>query len=418
MSLDRELRDVLAERAERAQPPPANIDVLMAGGLARRRHRRQIVVATTALAILVAIAGGLAAGRGLGLWDTRADDPVDQHTPWVVGSTRVPWCLYGSPERIVGAGTPLSDSCSATLYPEGEGLWHQASSTILVTSRGSVYRVADGQLTRLGAGYDASGVVKMSHDGRYVAWITAEGELTDHEIGCPLTVYEVPSATEVARIVVPAPPGAVCSGVDGIDDLGRVYVTMSEEGSGAYEIWMYDPQTGESTQVTGIPAGTGEIPAEHLHIRYVTADGFAVFKDDYVSIEGVVDAEGRFVHQREVPVGRGLWSPDRSQFVEPRPEGVVVRPAADLASGEVLELPAQEFVPLDPMDLVTLQWESASSVLVSGPFASSGYRCDVRSGECRSLRRDGELALGNFWGHELPPTIRPCPGPGDPGRCQ
>ena len=47
--------------------------------------------------------------------------------------------------------------------------------------------------------------------------------------------------------------------------------------------------------------------------------------------------------KREVPVGRGLWSPDRSLVLEQRPEGVVVLPADDLTTPVVLDLPLDGF---------------------------------------------------------------------------
>jgi hypothetical protein len=119
-----------------------------------------------------------------------------------------------------------------------------------------------------------------------------------------------------------------------------------------------------------------------------------------VSVEGAVDAAGHFVRQREVPVGTGLWSPDRSLFVEQRPEGVVVRPAADLTTGVVLDVPGGR---LDPASLTIMQWESPRSVLLSRlPTAPPAYRCQARSGACEPLRHAGVLALGNLWGDAVP----------------
>jgi hypothetical protein len=71
MSLDRELRAVLAERAERCEVPVPDFHALRAGGMARRRrHRRRSVVAAAAAAVVVAV-GGLAA------WQAQTDPRSD-----------------------------------------------------------------------------------------------------------------------------------------------------------------------------------------------------------------------------------------------------------------------------------------------------------------------------------------------------
>ncbi len=115
------------------------------------------------------------------------------------------------------------------------------------------------------------------------------------------------------------------------------------------------------------------------------------------SLEGRVDVTGRFVAQREVPIGRGRWSPDRSLVVDQQPEGVVVR-SGDLTHRLALDLPPDLFAAreerLPEADLI---WESPTSVLaVSGLEAGSPvYSCDVRSGSCERVDRVGQPALGN-----------------------
>ena len=152
------------------------------------------------------------------------------------------------------------------------------------------------------------------------------------------------------------------------------------------------------------------VPAGHGVITYVTADGFAVqIAEDAISgpdyfasmplasLEGRVDDAGRFVPLREVPIGRGRWSPDRSLVADQQPEGVVVR-SADLARRLALDLPPDLFAARkERLPEVDLIWESPTSVLaVSGLEAGSPvYRCDVRSGSCEQVDRLGQPALGN-----------------------
>ncbi len=231
----------------------------------------------------------------------------------------------------------------------------------------------------------------------------------------PLEVYEVATATEVATTEVEADS---CGHLAGIDDLGRVYVTAADDRPGVLDVRMFDTRTREWTRVLDVPA-----PAGHGVVTYVTADGFAVQIAEHTtslpydsatrplaSLEGRVDTAGRFVPEREVPIGRGRWSPDRSLVVDQQPEGVVVR-SADLARRLALDLPPDLFAARqERLPEVDLLWESPTSVLaVSGLQAGSPvYRCDVRSGSCEHLDRLGHPALGNGaqpWGD--PTHVRP-----------
>jgi hypothetical protein len=331
----------------------------------------------------------------LELRDTRRTDvPIDQP---VRGTTRVPWCVPDPDDPdgadiIVGAGAPIKKWCN--------GLWHHASATILVAG-GTTYRVADGGLTPLGKGA-LSGAPVMSHDGRYAAWRLANCPTADRAVDPTLYIFEVATAREVARTDVPTTGFAIgpCSQsqVQGIDDLGRAYVELFDDEPGAHAIQMYDIRTGRWHRVHGIPPGTGEI-------TYVTGDGIAVSTSPEVgdrSVEGLVGVDGRFVRQREVPVGRGLWSPDRTFVVDEESDGLVVRPAADLINGVALDLPVDEAA-MKALWWHT-QWESPDSVLVQGsPVGEDGdrfYRCDARSGACQVMHRNGMMALANNvpWG--------------------
>ena len=259
-----------------------------------------------------------------------------------------------------------------------------------------MYRVADGRLTPLGTGGEA---VSMSHDGRLAASLGDSTGRTNCGL-LPLEVYEVATATQVASTEVET---VSCGHLAGIDDLGRVYVTVHDVDWGVLDVRMYDTRRHEWSQVVGVPTDGGGI-------TYVTADGFAVqIAEDVVSgpdfrasiplasLEGRVDAEGRFLPQREVPIGRGRWSPDRSLVADQQPEGVVVR-SADLTRRLALDLPRDLFAARpERLPEVDLIWESPTSLLaVSGLQAgSSVYRCDVRSGSCERVDRLGQPALGD-----------------------
>ena len=386
MSLDNELRDVLAAQAERRESPVPDLAALRAGGLARRRRRR-LALASSGLAILLVAAVGV----GLGLREARTTaDPAGR--PAGVGSTEVPWCVPdpSGGQLIVGEGAPIRTLCDAIHEAH---LWHHSGTTVLVSEGdGTVQRVADGRLTPLGTD---GGNVSMSHDGRLAAWLNCGVQ--------SLEVYEVATATRVATTEVEL---VLCGygHLAGIDDLGRVYVTMDQLQPGVLEVRMYDTRRREWSQVVGVPTDGGTV-------TYVTADGFAVQSDEVVvtapgygdilpvaSVEGRVDDAGRFVPQREVPIGRGRWSPDRSLVVDQQPEGVVVH-RADLTTPVVLDLPTAGFTATaDRLPNSDLLWESPTTILAVArdlPTGSLVYRCDVRTGSCQHVDRPGRPALGN-----------------------
>ena len=394
MSLDEEVRGVLLEVSDRHDPGAPDVEALVQGGRDRRRRRQNRgLVAVVAAVVLVAGIGAVAGLRGGG---APADRSAERPQPRVVRATTVPWCVPdrddpGGEELIVGAGAPIKTWCGYAA-PDGEGVhWHHAGRTLLVRSNG-VYLVADGRLAWLHV--TAYGNVVFSHDGRYAAWLVRRH--ADCR-GLELDVFDLASATPVARTVVPA---VDCSTVHGIDDLGRVYVDVD---GGAPEPRMYDVWAGRWTPVSGLPPGSGPI-------TYVTGRGFAVQREEHVvdadgyrdalpvaSVEGVVDGDGRFVDQRPVPIGRGTWSPDRSLVVDQQPEGVVVRPA-DLSSRVLLDLPGGRFrITSRHVPHTNVQWESPTTVLVStlDPTGQPSYRCNAVSGACTLLDREGEMALGN-----------------------
>ena len=138
MTLEGELRDVLAEEADRRDAPAPDLAALRAGGLNRRRRRRRLVVASSALAAVLCV--GVGVGLATGQWDTagRAAGPP------AGAASEVPWCVP-APDRAVeqlieGEGAPIATLCRSFRVAR---LWHHAGTTVLTLS-GTTYRVADG----------------------------------------------------------------------------------------------------------------------------------------------------------------------------------------------------------------------------------------------------------------------------------
>jgi hypothetical protein len=431
--------------------PPDADDAVIRQARRRARRRRLGYAAVLAVAALVGAAMVLGPPPTEGPPDSPpagADGPnelvgagaqrhvqaVEPAVAALFPSTGVPWCVPdpgdpGGAELIVGAGPPVRTWCSYNLMVRDldrrNYLFHTAGSTLLVNVREGVYRVADGRLTHLGP----TGVFvtpRISHDGRYAAMATARPRphvLRNAQCGeVTLSVVEIATADEVAVTRVPN-AGNTCVEVEGIDDAGRVYVTVRgpdgpphtvsslgpfggglpvEPLAGPYRSFdvgvpdtgtlMYDMRGG---WVKLAPTVNGHFPP----IAYVTADGLAISASQSgtsayvpgVSVEGVVDDTGRFTPQRRVPVVNGVWSPDRSYVAEGLPDdGVVVRPAADLTEPVVLDLPVDQFGPGS-----NIQWESATTLLIQSDQA---YRCQVRSGACEVVDGVGWMALGeNAW---------------------
>ena len=198
MTLDRELRDVLTEQADRREGPAPDLAALRAGGLTLRRRRSRLVMASSALAVLlcVGVGVGLAAGqRDIGATDLPAGPPLG-----VSAGSEVPWCVPAPDQEleqlIEGEGAPIRTLCRTFHVAQ---LWHHAGTTVL-TRNGTTYRVADGRLTPMGK---RTGDVRMSHDGRLAAWMGLSNGRTNCGV-LPLEVYEVATATAVATTEVEA----------------------------------------------------------------------------------------------------------------------------------------------------------------------------------------------------------------------
>jgi DNA-directed RNA polymerase specialized sigma24 family protein len=411
-----DLRTALVAAAENHHTPAPDPEGLVARGGARRRRRRR---GRLAVAIgVVCLAATAWAGQVVTLGSS--DDAGGQGSPRDAGAhvyrplpggavvTRIPWCVpdsgaVGAEELVVGEGRPVRAWCRWHGLNHLAGrvhLWHHAGSTLLVGSDGA--RVVVGGGLRALQSADVMGPVAFSHDGRLVAMITrAPMTCQGH-----LYVYDMAREGELAWTPVPREG---CGAAQGIDDLGRVYVTVDEDQSGLV-VLVYDVWTRKWTEVSGVPSGTSVYP-DAFGITYVTREGFAVQTAEHAismgdgfdalalsSQEGTVEAHGRFVPGRPTPVGNGLWSPNRSLVVDQRPEGVVVHRAGDLTHRRVLDLPTARFrARPDRLPHTNLQWLSDTALLVSStdPGLQPVYRCHARSGHCTRVRRVGEPALGN-----------------------
>ncbi|RYP86311.1 hypothetical protein EKO23_10210 [Nocardioides guangzhouensis] len=408
------VRAALRSAAGAHEAPVPDIDAMIERGAARTQQRRVLAAAIGTVVVAVAALGTVVAR------DARtpgARDPatrVDGGTLGAVESTGIPWCVPDpedphGPHLIVGEGAPIRAWCSW----EGPGhadrvnyLWHHAGSTLLVTTGGEdiAYRVAGGRLIRLGSG--VSGPPVFSHDGRYAAWPSVRRP------GCRGTVLNVADLATASPVVRSAIPTPDCAWLDGIDDRGRVYVTsVGSQTSVPLDVRLYRIATRRWTTVTGVPGLANGIPLYTSGITYVTADGFAAMTDwtfvgaadprhglALASVEGVVDAHGRFHRVRATPIGRGAWSPDRSRFAQQGLDGVEVRAEGVLDRVLMLDLPDDRFrATADTIPHTSLQWLSATSLLVASleEPPREPFLCDARSGVCEPVRAAGEPALAN-----------------------
>ena len=118
MTLEGELRDVLAEEADRRDAPAPDLAALRAGGLTRRRRRRRLVVASSALAAVLCV------GVGVGLATGQRDTAGRAAGPPPGAASEVPWCVpapgRGVEQLIEGEGH-RSPPCAAASASRGSG---------------------------------------------------------------------------------------------------------------------------------------------------------------------------------------------------------------------------------------------------------------------------------------------------------
>lgn len=386
MSLDAQLRATFRREAESRQESQLDVFAVMDGGLRRRRRAAHRRTAGAAVLSLVVAAAGVAS-----MWSgPRTTIPADdgsvpaQVSDLPVGPPpRVPHCSDGT--TIVGAGAPIASTCMPmTSY---------AGSTIGWDDE-AVYRVADGRLDPLSTRVQSSWFPALSHDGRFVAWVTASPEPA-------LLVYDVQTSRRLADVPMPTASGWTA----GIDAMGRVYFLAYQAGA---PIWMYDIATRRLIQVRGAP--------DHGSpgIRFVSFDGFGLdrgrFGEDRVtgrSEWGSVDGHGRFTSRGEVAVGWSSWSPDFSHLVQETAQGFWVQPTDDLDRHVTLRLPEQGLPTANPT------WETVETLLVTfhpratwdamlddetqGAFSTDEtyvLRCSASTGDC-------EVALEPGYGGDM-----------------
>ena len=97
---------------------------------------------------------------------------------------------------------------------------------------------------------------------------------------------------------------------------------------------------------------------------------------------------------RVIPLPATIELDPASNFAITAATAIVVRPADDLGTRVMLDLPSSL---VDDPTATNLQWESPATVLVStyAPTAGPAYRCDATTGDCGVVNRVGALAMGN-----------------------
>lgn len=378
---DRLLREVLAHEADRHDVPAFDPDSVVAGARARRRRRRALA-GGSAVAV-AAVAGVLAFSAGwLGV-DETALDVVPQgglhRVPGQVdpSAPRVPWCGWrpsdhGGDVLHVG-GAAFATPC--TYWNTGHRYLFYHAGRLVMSSPGTGIEVFLGdRFVKLSDSVQSD--LRISLDGRYLAWFEDDA----------LVIQDLDAGVRVARAVVPdelSGPTTPAT-LEGLDAERRAY-TLVEGGV----VWVLDGA--RWTRVRGLPQQW--IRSGNPEFSYVTPDGFAVPVRGG-SVEGRVTRDGEFEPVRTVPLGRAVWSPDRSHVVQLAREGFTAHSALDLRTTVPLD------VPVDPTDVPQVawdaQWESESTVLLTwavteGPNGEVDpatfviHRCSALTGDCRVL---------------------------------
>ena len=391
MSLDNELRDVLTAQAERREGPAPG----PRGPAGRRSDRGAVAggwsLASSGLAILLCVAVGVGLGPRGG---TRSDGgPRRVARPARV--TEVPWCVPdpSGGQLIEGEGAPIRTPVRrvprrAPLAPLRHHRAHQ---------RRQRHRAAGRRRSAHTAG-NRRWERSMSHDGRSPrGW---GDQLRRAITGGLRGARRPPGRDDGGRMVWG-------SGPPRRDRRPRSCLREPSDGRPACST------CGCTTPATASGPGRRRarpLGPRHRHVcdgrrvrgadrrGHVTAPGYGAILP-VASVEGRVDDTGRFVPQREVPIGRGRWSPGplpRRRSAAGGGRGAQCRPdhrrwsldlPRDLGSRATAGAAAE----------VDLIWESPTSVLaVERPSNRvTVYRCDVRSGSCEHVDRPGQPALGN-----------------------
>ena len=398
MNAGEQVRLALQRAAERQWTPPLDLQAVVDG--ARRRHRSArtlwsaVVLLLTGIGLAVAVARGTGTSYGgsavSGLRSATGLEPA-------LTATSVPYCTTGlagdGTELLHVGGRVVPASCLFRAPPHHHShtlLWHTARTTVMSTPDEVLWVDRQGSLMRLApVGAD---VVRISDDGRYVAW---RGLTSRRGPPCgDLEVYDGFSGGHVATSAVPV-DGMPCTDafVAGVDDRGRVYL---DRRNGTGGVTLYSVTTRTWAPVRGLPPGA-------WGVSYVTNAGVAVFTDGPRergglragrSIEGIVTDKGLFLNPREAPIGRAVWSGDHSHLVQLSPEGLVVQARRDLANPVLLALPSPDIRSIDGWDA---QWESPDSVLVQlwTPLGDHVFRCSAMTGVCSDASALGTVALSS-----------------------
>ena len=377
---DQLLRDALAHEAARHHVPGLDPVTIVAGAHARRRRQRAFVGGSAVAVAAVVGALALSVG-GLGA-DDAARDVVPQG-----GLRRVPVAVDPSAPTVPWCGWRPSDYAGDVLHVGGEAfetpctywnpghryLWYHAGRLVMSSPDGLEVFNGD-RFVKLSEA--APHLPRISLDGRYLAWFEDDA----------VAIHDFVAGARVARAIVPEElRGPTTATLEGVDADGRAYVLV---GHGV--VWVLDG--GRWIQVRGLPrewTRSSPFPG----ISYLTPNGFAVPVREG-SVVGRVTRNGEFQPLRTVPLGRAVWSPDRSHVVQLAREGFTAHSALDLGTTVPLK------VPVTPTDVPRVawdaQWESGSTVLVTwavtegpngevGPDAFVIHRCSAVTGDCRVL---------------------------------
>ncbi len=400
---DQLLREVLSHEAARHDGHGYDPADVVAGALSRRRRRRA-VVGGAALALTVVAGSAVLVAQGLAPPDAgREVVPQGPSSPSVpegsdvsaplervpggrnASALSIPFCE----EQIGGDvrsdvlhvdGTAYDTDC-AYARPHHRYLWYHAGRTVMSSADGLQVLVGDRFVTvsRL-----QSPGVRISMDGRYLAWFEQDA----------LFVHDLVAQEPTGRFTMPDEIlSAGIPEVEGMDWGGRTYVQVD----GA--LWVHDLGRSRWAHVRGLPPDWGV--GESKELAYLTPEGVAVESEELAadepgarSVEGRVTQDGVFEPVRTVPLGRAVWSPDRSHTVQLSGEGFTAHAADDLDS------PVPLVLPVDPADVAAVawdaQWETGSTVLVTsavtvGPKGEVSvdafvtHRCFAPTGYCSVL---------------------------------
>jgi hypothetical protein len=379
MSLDQSLAETLRRAAEEHEAPFPEVTSIVEGGRRRKRRRdvRRLSIIAASIVVAAAIPFAVRPFATDSTAPTGESDGVESVTELPVGAKpAIPYCPGN--RTIVGTGAPAAAACDVLI--------HRGGRTLLL-NRNGVNLVEDGQVTLLDSRDWSSWMPALSHDGRWVAWVTPAGPGKALLLG-----FDLETGEQVAEAPWPTPEGFV----QGIDDLGRVYF----QDYAREDMLVHDLRTGDTFDVTGMPELAGRS-------KYITDDGFAVYVDGVGVVRGSVTADGRFTEQHVVDYEWGSYfSPDRSLVSYERDSQFLVGPSSGDGSVVQLQLPSQGSPVWFPV------WEGPETVLVQfDPLSTAQLdtlgngiavparrtyllRCEVTDGAC-------EVALEPGWGDRV-----------------